>query len=90
MRFIKHAAEQNDVEYALAEIGKTRVCYTNLSLQRCLELRPESSVFLKWCISLQERLARDQIKLTKEALMKQWKKPPEFDAVINVNSLHSV
>ncbi len=59
MRAIKHAAKNNDVEYALAEIGRTRVHYAAESLERCMQLRPESSVFLQWCISLRDSIARD-------------------------------
>ncbi len=90
MRSIKHAADKNDVEYALTERGRTRVHYANVSLERCMELRPESLVFLQWCISLRDRSARDHTQVSWKALMEQWNSAPEFDPGINVKSLHSM
>jgi hypothetical protein len=90
MRSIKHAAENNDVEYALAEIGRTRVHYANVSLERCMELRPELSVFLQWCISLRDRSAREHTQVSWKTLMEQWNAAPGFDPGINVKSLSSM
>ena len=90
MRSIKHAAENNDVEYALAEIGRTRVHYANVSLERCMELRPELSVLLQWCISLRDRSARDHTQVSWKTLMEQWNAAPGLDLGINVKSLSSM
>ncbi len=57
MRSIQDAAIKNDVESAIAEIGRTQVYYADVSLERCMELRPEYSAFIQFCIGLRDRSA---------------------------------
>jgi metal-sulfur cluster biosynthetic enzyme len=90
MRCIQAAATNNDVESAVAEIGRTRVHYADVSLERCMELRPELSVFLQWCIGLRDRSARDRTRVSWKALTEQWISAPAFDPSINVKSISSM
>jgi hypothetical protein len=90
MRSIQDSAKNNDVEHAVAEIGRTRVHHADVSLKCCMELRPEHSVFLEWCIGLRDRKARGRTRITWKALKEQWTSDPAFDPSINVKSISSM
>jgi hypothetical protein len=91
MRSIQNAAMTNDVESAIAEIGRTRVHYADESLERCMELRPEYSAFIQFCIGLRDGSAegRGRRRVSWKSMAAQWELAPAFDPSINLRSMTS-
>jgi hypothetical protein len=78
---------------ALAEMGKERVCYRNLSLRRCMQLRPDYSGFIRWCINWCVSCRRGcRVALTRKVMEAAWRAAcnAEFLKTYNVILLNSI
>ena len=83
MHELKNAAKNVDsvdaIEQGLASIGKNKINYSSMSLQRSLELRPECPC-IKWCMEFCTRNATRERRLTRPMLEAAWKQAPQYDA----------
>jgi hypothetical protein len=85
MQDLKNAATSHDsvqdaLVQGLASIGRHKFNYGSLSLQRCLELKPDCPC-IKWCMEFCTRNADappGNHKLTRPQLEAHWKAAPEY------------
>ena len=59
MEHLMVASTNNNVELALSQIGLSRLSYKRVSLQRCMELRPDLKEPIQYCIDYCIKLHRD-------------------------------
>ena len=78
------------VDDALAGIGKGRPSYRGMSLTRCMELRPDYGVFLRWCMNWCVSRRGQKEKLTRTEMEDAWTSAVEYDGRINLTSLYTM
>ena len=85
------ASEAECVEMALSNIGRGRRNYSNVSLERMLELRPDLSVVLNWSIRFCVELGRAGVNPSRTLFETRWSKSIECKESLpcNVPSLFS-